>query len=173
MEKYNEKIKIYYLEYLKFMKILSKAIELAKENNYEDDISIDISNKKNLLKTFLFFACVKEKFLGNSLEDNINYNLISNFDEDSIQNVDLFFYWQNYLIISFIDQLIILLAEKHDTNTKNYSSCGLNKILALFHHNNNIIYNLYQNRKIDFEQIISFLNIHLFWIKTMKLLCLI
>ena len=88
MEKYNEKIKIYYLEYLKFMKILSKAIELAKENNYEDDISIDISNKKNLLKAFLFFAYIKEKFLGNSLEDNTNYYLISNFDENSIQNVD-------------------------------------------------------------------------------------
>ena len=171
MENYNDRIKNYFDEYKKFMQIILKKSEISKANKYEDEHFKNLFKSKNLLQAFIFFSYIKENFSGCSLEENIienkNYNLILNLASNAMKdfNYNLLFYWHHYLLISFINELQILLTEKKKTNVNNYSFSSLNKILSLFKQNNHIIYILYKNKKIIIEQIVSFLNIYIFWLR--------
>ena len=171
MENYNDRIKNYFDEYKKFMQIIIKKSEISKANKYEDEHFKNLFKSKNLLQAFIFFSYIKENFSGCSLEENIienkNYNLILNLASNAMKdfNYNLLFYWNHYLLISLINELQILLTEKKKTNVNNYSFSSLNKILSLFKQNNHIIYILYKNKKIIIEQIVSFLNIYIFWLR--------
>ena len=171
MENYNDRIKNYFDEDKKFMQIILKKSEISKANKYEDEHFKNLFKSKNLLQAFIFFSYIKENFSGCSLEENIienkNYNLILNLASNAMKdfNYNLLFYWHHYLLISFINELQILLTEKKKTNVNNYSFSSLNKILSLFKQNNHIIYILYKNKKIIIEQIVSFLNIYIFWLR--------
>ena len=171
MEKYNERIKEYFQEYIKFKNILTKKIENAKESNYEDDFSQDLINNNNLSNAFIFFSYIKENFSGNYFEDSIigsdRYNFLLTFKNYNIKmnEYNLLLYWNHYLIISLIDELITFLIKSNNNNIKYCSFSGINKILSLFKQNNAIIHNLFKKRKINIEQIISLLNIYIFWIR--------
>ena len=164
-------IKNYFQEYLKFKQILSNKLEIAKENNYGEEVIKNLIDEEDLFLNFVLFSHIKNNFSYNSIEekivDNENYKLILHFAKDSIKDdeYNLLNCWQHYLIISFIDKLKILLIEKGKISLKNISFLALNQIISLFHQNNKIIYILYKKKKIKIQQIISLLEIYSFWIR--------
>ena len=170
MEIFNGKFKIYFQEYLNFMNILSKKIEFSKLNNYGTNFSKKLLNNKDLPIAIIIFSEIKNNFSQNSIEEiftkKIKYQFLSNFsmEQKDDYKYNLLCYWQHYLIIALIEELDIFLKEKNKKEIKDCSFFGLTKIISLFHQNNNIIYNLYKNKKINIEQIISFLDIYIFWL---------
>ena len=159
MKKCNEMISIYFKEYTHYNKILSEKIKSEKyENNFQKLI-----DNKDLVISFIMFSHIKNNIDEISFEFNINqnYNFLLNFMKNQIKDYryDLLYYWQHYLIISFIEELKILLTKR------NTSYFGLNKIIFLFHQNINILSNFYKNKMIDIEQIITLLDVFFFWIK--------
>ena len=161
MERFKDMILFYFKEYSKFNKILSEKTEFANENNHFQKLI----NKKELSISFILFSHIKQYFAGNSIDElfnlNENTNFLSNSNKNKINDdkYDLLYYWEQYLMISFVDELINLLKKR------NKSSSGLNKILSLFHQNVNMLSIFYKNGKIDIEQILSLMDIFILWIK--------
>ena len=170
MEILNGKFKIYFQEYLNFMNILSKKIEFSKLNNYGGYFSKKLLNNKDLPIAIIIFSEIKNNLAQNSIEEiftkKINNQFISNFSSEQKDDYkyNLLCYWHHYLIIALIEELDIFLKEKRKKEIKDCSFFGLSKIISLFHQNNNITYNLYKNKKINIEQIISLLDIYIFWL---------
>ena len=159
MKQCEKMISSYSKEYSNFNKILKEKIKSEKNNNSFQKL---IDNK-DLFISFIMFSHIKNYISGNLFECDINqnYNFLLDFMKNKIKDYkyDLLYYWQHYLIISFIDELKILLKKR------NTSYFGLNKILFLFHHNVNILSNFYKNKIIDIEQIITLLDVFIFWIR--------
>ena len=161
MERFKDMILFYFKEYSKFNKILSEKTEFANENKHFQKLI----NKKDLSISFILFSHIKQYFAGNSIDELFNLNENTNFLSDSNKSkinddkYDLLYYWEQYLMISFVDELINLLKKR------NKSSSGLNKILSLFHQNVNMLSIFYKNGKIDIEQILSLMDIFILWIK--------
>ena len=169
MENYNEKIKLYFQEYLNFNEIIIRKINSAKNNNYEDNFSNDLLNNKDLSRAFIFFSYIKENFSCISFDENIsinkNYKLIANFIKGSFKKneYNLLFYFQHFMMISLILEAKNFLIKIQIKGINNCSSSGLNKIKAIMHQNNNIIIDLYKNKIINIGQIVLLLNILIFW----------
>ena len=161
MEKCKEMIAIYLEEYSDFNKIISEKIKNEKDNNS----FIQLKDKKYFLISFIMFSHIKNYIAGNSFEEIFNINENSNFLLNSVKNQikayknDLLYYWQHFLIVSFIEQLKILLKKRKKSNFV------LNKILFLFHQNVYLLSNFYKNGIIDIKHIISLLDIFFFWIR--------
>ena len=112
MKKCNEMISIYFKEYTHYNKILSEKIKSEKnENNFQKLI-----DNKELAISFIMFSHIKNNIDEISFEFNINqnHNFLLNFMKNQIKDYryDLLYYWQHYLIISFIEELKILLTKR-------------------------------------------------------------
>ena len=168
----NINLKNYLKEYQIFKQIITEKMLTVKDKNKDKDapnISID---DKDLSISFIFFSHFKQNFFNENIEnikeknEKIDYhNIIINFIENSINNYkyNLLYYWLHYIIISFIDEIKSFL-NKIEDKREDYTE-NINKYIYLLNEINSIIAILYNNDKININEIILLLDVYLIWIE--------
>jgi hypothetical protein len=172
---FNIQIKNDFKECLEFKQILSNKISIIKQKDKNENYSNINIDDKNLTISFIFFSYLNQNFFNKKLiQENNNNNvdkdyILLNYPQIVIKDFKykIFYYFQHYLIISFIKEIQSLLKE-NGTNCMKPNAIIINKLNYIFEKNNDVIIFLYKNEKLKINDVLSLLDIYFLWIEENK-----
>jgi len=161
--KYFQEIYLIMKENKKYEKSILKYYNLENEEKYFKIIFLlffqnHIWINPNDINIYAFQEHFKLKH--NEIEDKAEHSIIMNFDCDKIMKI--FVYWYIYLLV----KLSKVFEEKNNTINNNMNiNEFLYEIKNIFMQTNNKILNIYKAKKINIEELYSFLYIYLYFIE--------
>jgi len=162
-KKYFQEIYLILKENKKYEKSILKYYNPENEEKYFKIIFLlfyqsHIWINPNDINIYAFPEHFKLKYT--EIDDNAEQSIIMNFDSDKIMKI--FVYWYIYFLI----KLIKVFEEKNNTI---YNNMNVNEFLyeikTILMQTNNKIINMYKTKKINIEELYSFLYIYLFFIE--------